>query len=328
MTAINLLVKTTDYTTFQISSFLHPLIKDYFTLVEYDPAQTYDPAEYIILVTYSSIVRDNWYQPLVANGFKLIIDHLQDSDVDRTSTVTDGILTLRNPNWMWYWTSIEYQYYGYNNYIPNKDYKRAFLMLLNRPEWHRDLLIEQLDNVLDQALYSYVGRGIRLDNDNWNNKDNNNVSRWLSYTNTDWYDSTCFSVVAESYMRSNHWEKDPNSYKTEVSEKIFKPLAFEHPFVVFGSVDTLSYLKSQGFETYDNIFDETYDVIMEDQARHQAAVASVLQAVDKYKQNELIIDKMTLEKIAHNRARFYDTTTVVQRFQTEVVADILNFIES
>jgi len=129
-------------------------------------------------------------------------------------------------------------------------------------------------------------------------------------------------------MRSNHWEKDPNSYKTEVSEKIFKPFAFDHPFVVFGSVDTLSYLKSQGFETYDNLFDETYDVIMEDRVRHQSAISSVLSAVERYQRNELIIDKITLEKMAHNRARFYDQALVIKRFQTEVIADILNFIES
>jgi hypothetical protein len=326
MTAVNLLVKETDYTTFGISPFLHPLIKDYFTLVEYNPTQTYDPNDYTIMVTYSSIDRDSWYQPLVDSGFKLIIDHLQDSDVERTSIINDGVLTLHNPNWMWYWTSVEYQYYGYNNYIPNRNYERAFLMLLNRPEWHRDLLIEQLKDLLDQALYSYVGRGIRLDSDRWNNRVDN-APRWLSYTNTDWYDSTCFSVVAESFMRSNNWQDNPNSYKTEVSEKIFKPLAFEHPFILFGSVDSLAYLQAQGFETYDNLFDETYDTVDDDRLRHLIAVSSVCEAVDHYSRGELHIDALTLEKLAHNRARFYDRESVVNGFRNEVVADILNFIE-
>jgi hypothetical protein len=326
MSKINLLVKNTDYTTFNASHFLHPHIEKYFTLVEYNPAQTYSPNEYVLMVTYASMSRDQWYLPLAESGFKLIIDHLQDSDVERKSTVSDGVLTLRNPNWMWYWTSIEYLWCEYNNYIPNRQYKKAFLLLMNRIEWHRDQLINSIDNVLDQAVYSYVGRGITLDNDQWRNL-GPNITRWISYTNLEWYNSTCFSVVAESWMRSLHWENSPRSYKTEVSEKILKPLAFEHPFIVFGSVDTLAYLKSQGFTTFDNLFDESYDNIVDDVKRHQCATASVLSAVDLYKNNNLLIDKLTLEKLAHNRARFYDQETVVQRFRDEVIADMLEFIE-
>jgi hypothetical protein len=327
MSKINLLVKYSDYTTFGISPFLQPYIEDYFNLIEYDPTQTYSKTDHAVLITYASMDRDQWYQVLVDQGFKLIVDHLQDSDVDRNSIVENRVLTLRNPNWMWYWTSLEYQYYGYDQYTPDRKYKKSFLMLMNRPEWHRDQLIEQLAPVLDQAVYSYVGRGIKLDSDHWNNFAYRSP-RWLSYTNTDWYDSTCFSVVAESYMRSTHWQDNPQSYKTEISEKVLKPLAFEHPFIVFGSVDTLAYLTAQGFETFDNLFDETYDSIIDDHARHCAAVSSVIDAVDRYKNKDLSIDQLTLDKLAHNKAKFFDTVTVAQRFRNEVVADILNFVNA
>lgn len=327
MSKITLLVKHSDYTTFGISPFLQPYIEDYFDLIEYDPTQTYSKTDHAVLVTYASMERDQWYQPLVDQEFKLIVDHLQDSDVDRVSIVENGALILRNPNWMWYWTSLEYQFYGYNQYTPNREYNKAFLMLMNRPEWHRDQLIEQLSPVLDQAMYSYVGRGIKLESDHWSNTAHQ-APRWLSYTNTEWYDSTCFSVVAESYMRSTRWQDSPYSYKTEVSEKVLKPLAFEHPFIVFGSVDTLAYLHSQGFETFSNLFDETYDSIVDDRARHQAAVDSVLDAVDRYKNKDLLINQLTLDKLAHNKARFFDTTTVTQRFRNEVIADILNFVNA
>jgi hypothetical protein len=327
MTKTTLITKSTDYTTFGISSYLYPHINDYFTLVEYDPAQTYSTVDCAVLVTYASITRDQWYLPLVESGFKLIVDHLQDSDVDRTSTVDNGVLTLRNPNWMWYWTSMEYHHHGYHQYTPNRQYTHAFLMLMNRPEWHRDQLIESLDSVLDQALYSYVGRGIKLESDQWHTG-MHQAPRWLSYTNTDWYDSTCFSVVAESYMRSYRWQDSQYSYKTEISEKVLKPLAFEHPFVVFGSVDSLAYLKSQGFETFDNLFDESYDTVVDDRDRHSAATNSVLAAVDLYKTGNLHIDQLTLEKLAHNRARFFDQAVVSQRFRDEVITDMLNFINS
>jgi hypothetical protein len=76
------------------------------------------------------------------------------------------------------------------------------------------------------------------------------------------------------------------------------------------------------------LFDETYDSIVDDHARHRAAVGSVLEAVDRYKNNNLLIDQLTLDKLAHNKARFFDTATVAQRFRDEVIADILNFFNT
>jgi len=64
------------------------------------------------------------------------------------------------------------------------------------------------------------------------------------------FKETFCSVITET-------EVDPNTLF--VSEKIFKAINFFHPFIVFGSPDTLSWLRSQGFETFPELFDESYD---------------------------------------------------------------------
>ena len=64
------------------------------------------------------------------------------------------------------------------------------------------------------------------------------------------YEKTFFSLVSESqYVEDTLF----------LSEKIWKAIANQHPFVLVGSYKTLNYLKEQGFETFEPFIDESYD---------------------------------------------------------------------
>jgi hypothetical protein len=116
------------------------------------------------------------------------------------------------------------------------------------------------------------------------------------------------------------------SYKTEISEKSFKPIAYRHPFITFGSVDTLKYLQREGFATFDNLWNESYDSIPNDDQRHQAVARTVIDAVREYSCGNLEFDSLTEEKLAHNHARFFDKELVEQCFRKEIIGDILSYI--
>lgn len=66
------------------------------------------------------------------------------------------------------------------------------------------------------------------------------------------YKETYINCVAERSMRYLNYELD-------ISEKIFKPIAFLQPFFVFGQPGTLEYMKSLGFKTFSRWWDESYD---------------------------------------------------------------------
>jgi hypothetical protein len=154
--------------------------------------------------------------------------------------------------------------------------------------------------VLEQGLYSYAERGRMLPND----FDREQQGYWLYYFNPEWYNTTCFSVVIESYMRSMSWHRNPEvpNYKTEISEKSFKPMAYRHPFITFGSVDTMKYLQREGFETFDNLWDESYDDEPDDSRRIEkiAQVLKHLESTDRQK-----IFESAHEIIKHNWNHFY-----------------------
>ena len=69
---------------------------------------------------------------------------------------------------------------------------------------------------------------------------------------------TYFSVVTETVFDY------PYSFRTE---KIWKPIAMGHPFVVASNVGYLRDLRNMGFQTFDHVIDERYDTIDNDQQR-------------------------------------------------------------
>ena len=60
--------------------------------------------------------------------------------------------------------------------------------------------------------------------------------------------------------------------KTHLTEKIFKPIVLRMPFILVGCAHNLEYLRSYGFRTFSDFWDESYDAIDDPILRLQAIV--------------------------------------------------------
>jgi hypothetical protein len=60
--------------------------------------------------------------------------------------------------------------------------------------------------------------------------------------------------------------------KLHLTEKIFKPIVAQRPFMLAAAPGNLAYLKSYGFKTFDSWIDESYDTIEDPDQRLQAIV--------------------------------------------------------
>jgi len=60
--------------------------------------------------------------------------------------------------------------------------------------------------------------------------------------------------------------------KLHLTEKIFKPIVSKQPFMLLAAPGNLAYLRSYGFKTFDGIIDESYDNILDNDARVDAVV--------------------------------------------------------
>lgn len=196
----------------------------------------------------------------------------------------------------------------------SKPYK--FLFLNGRGRAHRRYLIEKFKklNLLDQSLWSnlassvtvpsqdisLIENGVDILHSEFDNKmlpSKYEVDRYRSFQsnfnktgdikldlfNNEWgeiylhpaaYIDTYFSVVTETVFDY------PHSFRTE---KIAKPLAMGHPFVVAANCGYYRDLKNLGFKTFDHLIDESFDLIDNNQQR----IDRITKVVDDLCQQDL-----------------------------------------
>lgn len=315
-----------DYPNFN-NGWIRPLVERWFDMVQYDPAETYQTSDAVMPTFIQAFRSEAWFRPLEQAGHRVVIDHLLDSDVDTGSRrLASNTLEIRNPNWMWINTALRDIAVGYDRYQPDRAYTHDFLCLMHKQRYHRDRVMQDLASELETARWSYVEKNKFIGDP----QERATSVFWEFYMNPQWYDSTCWHLVVESWMRGDAYFFNPEhpNYKTEVSEKIYKPLAWFQPFVVVGSVDTLAFLRRQGFETFDNLWSESYDTITNDHTRLDFVIDHVKDIVKTYNRCSTGWDQLTQDKLSHNHARFYDVTAITRTFDEEIMRDIQEFLAS
>jgi len=89
-----------------------------------------------------------------------------------------------------------------------------------------------------------------------------------------------------------------------LTEKTFKPIAMGMPFVIVGTQGSLRYLRSYGFKTFGDLWDESYDDEPDDSLRIEK-IAQVLKLLDGLEEHRQDIFESAQEIIAHNWNHFY-----------------------
>jgi len=119
------------------------------------------------------------------------------------------------------------------------------------------------------------------------------------------YDASWYSIVAETLYKSTN---------LFITEKIAKPLLGKRVFVLFAAQGCLQYLRSQGFQTFDGIIDESYDAETNDRKRfdmawEQVKFLSNQDPLDIYQRAESVLEnnysQMGALKNEHMKIRDY-----------------------
>jgi hypothetical protein len=93
--------------------------------------------------------------------------------------------------------------------------------------------------------------------------------------------------------------------RTHITEKTFKAIALEMPFVLVAPAGSLEYLREYGFQTFGHIFDESYDEETDD-IRRIERVTKLLKDLDALTvQERQQIHRACLPVVEHNRNHFY-----------------------
>lgn len=113
------------------------------------------------------------------------------------------------------------------------------------------------------------------------------------------FNNTYFSFVTDSVFSEN---------ELFISEKVFQPIQALHPFLYAGSPHALKKLRELGYETFPEIFNESYDDIVDRKERARAILKEVNRMCEI--PNDELIDMFTnndiKKKLIHNYERFMD----------------------
>jgi hypothetical protein len=111
--------------------------------------------------------------------------------------------------------------------------------------------------------------------------------------------STSISVVLETVV---------DSTKIHLTEKILRPIACGHPFLLAAGPGALAYLRSYGFQTFDSVFDESYDREADTIKRLESIVRTMHQIQNLNDQDWKEIQKI----VDHNKQHFFSETFMKQ----------------
>jgi len=310
----------------QSTHTLHGFLKDYFDLVVYDEQSHYSDSD-LALVDHN--LGGDWWKNCYNQGLKVIIDNLSEPYDWYLKFIgnlnPDQHYVITNPNWFWY---VESEHIALTrSYTINKTYKKLVLMPLNSERSHRIRLFDAMQPYLQDCVYSFAQRGIYLPNDC-----TRSTPAWDRHFNCDWYNDTYFSLVSETWTDDTRevtkWGGPPE-YRGPwpfVTEKTMKPMAYQHPFLIYGQSNTLKYLHNLGFESYENLFDESYDQIDNSQSGPDLKLKAIIDNVKNFKRQEY--DSITLEKIQHNYALYTNQSLIRQRVYLEIIEPLLNYAET
>jgi hypothetical protein len=92
--------------------------------------------------------------------------------------------------------------------------------------------------------------------------------------------------------------------RIHITEKTFKPIVMQQPFLMVGNRGALRYLRGYGFRTFDKIWDESYDDL--DQQHRVSAVADICRDITAWSPNDMRQAQLEIaDVVRHNHDWFY-----------------------
>lgn len=310
------------------SSDLSGLLSQYFDIEKFSTNKVYDPRHTLVIIPY--VGAGEWAFDLHHKGCHVVVDNLWEPTSRYLASPgyerlnATRVHQVRSDLWFWYKQATHHAWLASKDhqvYVPNRTYKKLALMPLRLPHEHRQQLLDVVRPHLDDFYYSYNHQGITLP---WDIDATDPLHP--SYCDTRWYDDTWFSIVSETCVDQHNetvWMNNtpylgPWPFMTE---KTFKPIQFQHPFQIHGQSGLLARLHSLGFETFSEIFDESYDLPTADKLR------ILKNNVANFDTSAGAHSALTLQKVQHNYALFTNNDLIQKGLLHDIVHPLVHYAE-
>jgi hypothetical protein len=111
------------------------------------------------------------------------------------------------------------------------------------------------------------------------------------------YAVTGIEIVLETLFDDSRWH---------LTEKALRPIACGKPFILMATAGSLQYLQNYGFETFDGLIDESYDLITDSRARLDAVVQEMKRIAALDSDVKQVLYTKLHEIAQRNKQRFFN----------------------
>jgi len=133
-----------------------------------------------------------------------------------------------------------------------------------------------------------------------------------------YFENSYFSFVMDSVLGSVF--DNPSEFKF-ITEKVYRTMLL-HPMILLGCAYTLKHLRSRGFETFPEMFDESYDEIENDKERFFFILNEVERVCNLPKEELHEKYVSVLPKIKHNQQIFYNSKEQIHKEMDKIVKEL------
>jgi hypothetical protein len=127
------------------------------------------------------------------------------------------------------------------------------------------------------------------------------------------YNATEFEIVLETLF---------DDQRHHLTEKTLRPIACNQPFILASSAGSLKYLRSYGFQTFSDIFDESYDLIQDPMDRMNKIIETMKEISQWDPEYKLLQMKKIKEITKFNQLHFFSNNffnTVVDELKNNLI---------
>ena len=252
------------------------------------------PANKIIFLSGDHCIEENY------NDWKLRSKFKDDVPIN-----VIGILGIFNVTMDWVSNFENINEILLKNILITNERDKLFLFLTRKMWTYKEKFFKMIKSKggLDVSIYSALDYGIYLDAEehfksggDWN--DQKELGN-LKYELNKYYENTYF----ETFCNCDLDERDGRIF---LCEKNVKPLLHGQPFISLSNSGVLKVLRDMGFETYPELFDESYDNEVDIKERFNMVVTEIERYIDMWNKNKSEVHQIfsqdsILEKRKHNQ---------------------------
>ena len=175
--------------------------------------------------------------------------------------------------------------------LEGRQTKKDFLVYNRAWSGTREYRLKFAEMLIENNLYSMCHMGFNP-NDNGNYKNHQFVNREFEINRCDlenyFHLNTSSSAASADYVGLDYQSTEIevvletlfDDDRLQLTEKILRPIACGHPFMLVGTYGSLGYLRDYGFETFGNLINEHYDTVVDPTKRLEAVINEMKRIVN------------------------------------------------